>query len=233
MTISEFNCLSIRLSDFLYNDYGYNDCCLNNKFVEFVMNGTYNIFCKCVVAYNVFNLCNTDLVTDDFIELSFNYEKYLNIDFDIVTIAICYLFYYRIRQKNYRLRKRIENLFSNYDNLIFVTLTFADSVLSSTSSDTRRKYVQRFLKSTCNEYVANIDFGFDDNYTHREHYHAICTNDIDFSKWHYGIINFKRINVKNAGALTHYINKLTNHAYKLSTRLNTRLIYSRCSSNTN
>lgn len=56
-------------------------------------------------------------------------------------------------------------------NAKFLTLTFNDSFFDrGTSEDTRRKYIRRFLKEQCQEYVANVDYGDKNG---REHFHAI------------------------------------------------------------
>lgn len=52
----------------------------------------------------------------------------------------------------------------------FCTLTFRPDVLASTSPETRKTYVARFLKATFGAYVANLDYGGKNG---REHYHAV------------------------------------------------------------
>jgi len=32
-------------------------------------------------------------------------------------------------------------------------------VLNNTTAETRKKYIKRFLKENCYEYIANIDYG--------------------------------------------------------------------------
>ena len=129
------------------------------------------------------------------------------------------------RKKIYRLKQKIQQMLQ-YD-CIFLTLTFTDDILSTTSADTRRTYVARYLKKFNTRYVANIDFGQNDNFTKREHYHAIIqAKKVDYSAWLCGAINGQRIVVKNAGALSKYINKITCHAYKKGAG-STRLIFSR------
>lgn len=131
--------------------------------------------------------------------------------------------------KVYRLKKRLAKMFAN--DCIFLTLTFRDSVLDSTSSQTRRDYVRKFLKSLgASSYVANIDFGINDEYTKREHYHSVVEiSHIDLNLWPYGVSHVEKIRCDNvSGAkLSHYINKITNHAYKDSTKKLCSLIYSR------
>lgn len=123
-----------------------------------------------------------------------------------------------------RLKSRVTNLL-NKGTCIFATLTFTDDVLNSTSIDTRRQYVFRFLKSVSSDYVANIDFGKKNG---REHYHAIIlANKIDCKLYKYGAINVKKIHKSsNPIKLAKYISKLTNHAIKETTK-RSAIIYSR------
>lgn len=132
--------------------------------------------------------------------------------------------YQNYRNRVKRARKKIENILS-LGPCVFLTLTFTDKVLESTSKDTRKRYIKRFLHSISSNYVANIDFGKQNG---REHYHAIVQIDkVDFTTWHYGAINGKKIAfVENPIALAKYIVKLSNHALKLTTK-GFKLIYSR------
>jgi hypothetical protein len=123
----------------------------------------------------------------------------------------------------------------NIPNCIFLTLTFRDDVLANTSEETRKKYIQRFLKEQCSLYIANIDYGTKKG---REHYHAVVIpkyNQIDgsFYRTNYGSIDFER--VRNKGGvdteatskrLAKYVSKLVNHAIKETTR-KCQVIYSR------
>ena len=129
---------------------------------------------------------------------------------------------YRNRVK--RARRKIESILS-LGSCVFLTLTFAPEVLESTSMETRKKYVKRFLHTISSNYVANIDFGEKHG---REHYHAIVLSEkVDFDKWNYGLINGKKIvDVENPIILAKYIVKLANHALKLTTK-GFRTIYSR------
>lgn len=120
-----------------------------------------------------------------------------------------------------RLRDRIERLTSMPS--IFLTLTFTDDVLSRTSSATRRRYVTRFLKCVATDYVGNIDFG---ELNGREHYHAVVQSDrVDPKLWIYGNLDFKKIvyTESSSSRVAKYINKLTNHAVKSTTKRNTLL----------
>lgn len=109
---------------------------------------------------------------------------------------------------------------------IWLTLTFNDDTLAKTSEETRRRYVARFLKTQSNRYIANIDYG---SQNEREHYHAVVVGDfVDMSKWVYGFALTERIknHDKTPVKLAKYVSKLTNHAIKESTH-RCRYIYSR------
>ena len=128
---------------------------------------------------------------------------------------------YYTRKK--RLQTHIENML-NRGTCHFLTVTFKDDVLNSTTPQTRRRYVARFLKSLAPVYIANIDFGAQNG---REHYHAIVRSDTaDVSSWQYGFTNVQKVrSEKDAAALAKYTSKLTNHAIKDTTK-GSRLIYS-------
>lgn len=119
-----------------------------------------------------------------------------------------------------RLKERIRRYISSGTS-IFVTLTFNPDTLDHTTEDTRRKYVQRFLKAHSNMYVANIDYGADDRYTHREHYHALVVCDrIDKTLWDDFGFSFCEVvhRTKSETKIAKYISKLCNHAIKESTK---------------
>lgn len=133
-----------------------------------------------------------------------------------------------------RLRERIRD-FLDKGECLFITLTFSDNTLKETNEETRRKYVRTFLKQDhVLSYLANIDFGVNDNFTKREHYHAVVLlNDdkakIEFSSWYeYGGIHCERIRKRkiSASKLSCYITKLSYHALKENGKYNA-LIYSR------
>lgn len=127
-----------------------------------------------------------------------------------------------------RLNDRIRFILENNDKVSFLTMTFNNAILATTSAETRRKYIIRFLKSFNVPYVANIDYGIKNE---REHYHAVIAS-ADISRERYNkfvsnsSINFKLIHNDNTKALAKYINKLTNHAIKNTTK-QCRVIYSR------
>lgn len=130
-----------------------------------------------------------------------------------------------IRMRKERLKRAISEMF-NLGTNIFVTLTFRDDVLDSTSEETRRRYVTRALKKMSSVYVANIDYG---ETTEREHYHAIVVSDkIDFTLWDYGFIFAEKCTLTDASsaALAGYVDKFVNHALKEGTRRR-NVIYSK------
>jgi len=138
--------------------------------------------------------------------------------------------------RTYRVRKRVKKLIES-GPCLFLTFTFTDKSLNETNEKTRRKAVISCLNSFDNRgYVGNIDFGVDDDYTHREHYH--CLVGVDFvdntgnKLWKYGDLDIKKVRInedekdKSVKKIPKYISKLTNHAVKDSAR-QCRLIFSR------
>lgn len=122
-----------------------------------------------------------------------------------------------------RLKNRIAAMLLS-GQCYFLTLTFTDDVLQSTTDKTRRRYVTRFLKSQSDIYCANIDYGTQNG---REHYHAVVKADtIDMTPWDkLGFSNAKKIaSADDYAPIAKYISKLTNHAIKATTR-GTRAIY--------
>lgn len=131
-------------------------------------------------------------------------------------------------KRNKRIREHLESIISKHS--LFLTLTFTDEVLSSTSQATRRNYVSRFLGAYKVPYIANIDFGDSQDYiddkgnarkgTNREHYHAVIQlSKIDNKKWSYGNIDFKRVYNTNDLRMARYLTKLQYHAIKSPKRL--------------
>lgn len=140
--------------------------------------------------------------------------------------------------RTYQLRKRVKELLQF--PCLFLTATFTDDVLEKTTEKTRREYVVNFLNSFPNNgYVANIDYGVDDRYTKREHYHIlVAVEKVSQDLWPHGNLDWQRVRVKGnekdktLKAVPKYITKLVNHAIKDSAK-KVRLIYSRRKPNTN
>jgi hypothetical protein len=141
---------------------------------------------------------------------------------------------FRLYKANERRRAKIKARITRMietNRALFLTLTFSEKMFArNCSAETRRRYITRFLKSECSEYLANIDFGKE---KHREHYHAVVVpkTSIDFRKYHKifdsAILGEKiRVNDSSLKFLSTYINKLTNHALK-DNGYYKRLIFSR------
>ena len=133
----------------------------------------------------------------------------------------------KVRTANQKRVQRLKHRIASYIKqgpCLFLTLTFTDEVLQSTTEDTRRQYVRRFL-SKYGDFVANIDYGEENG---REHYHAVLRTDkrVDYTDWQGGNCDGKKIYNENDTALAKYICKLTNHAIKTTTK-QCRILYSR------
>ena len=128
----------------------------------------------------------------------------------------------KINHASFKRVQRLKNRIADYLSLgqcIFVTLTFNDETMSKYDEKQRRTLVSRYLKSCSDKYVANIDYGNDDKYTHREHYHALVLSDYISDKWEGGFSWFEKIHRTNSEKnLAKYISKLCNHAIKDSTK---------------
>lgn len=137
---------------------------------------------------------------------------------------------YRVNDASYhrtkRLKEKIKRMITS-GSCIFLTLTFTNQVLDSTSQDTRKRYIKRALKTMSDTYIANIDYG---KKKEREHYHAIVLSaKVSQDQWKYGNLDYERVRVEQEDSpvkIAKYINKLTNHAIKETVKQN-RLIYSR------
>lgn len=129
-----------------------------------------------------------------------------------------------------RLKDRVKYIIENYPTT-FITLTFTQDCLERTTPGSRKQLVVRWLKSHGVPYVANIDFGKENE---REHYHAVIgSQSLDYKSWHRnGALKGKKVvkktNLEKDGdiKLAKYISKLANHAIKETCKRNA-LIYSR------
>lgn len=127
------------------------------------------------------------------------------------------------KRRTSRASSKIEDILAK-GNSVFITLTFTDDVLNSTSYETRRRYVARYLKEQCEgQYVANIDYSPKE----REHYHAVIDSRINLKDWSYGFAFAEQVRLHDGCAkrLSYYVVKLTAHAFKTTKQV--RLIYSR------
>lgn len=138
------------------------------------------------------------------------------------------------RKRFKRCRTRVEEMVLE-GNAWFVTLTFSDKTLNSTSHNTRRQYVRRNLQKHFEIYVANVDYG---SKNEREHYHALIrcehdpTNEIKAFWDKYGFSKVQHVGTTedDAKKTIKYVVKLTRHALKETTQKGQstdRVIYSR------
>lgn len=147
-------------------------------------------------------------------------QEYIDKLFDEV-VKECENYYDSI----YRMKQRVYFMFSfaGEQPVTFGTLTFTDECLENTSPETRRKYVSRYIAehSTC--YLANIDYGKENE---REHYHFIAVGKFTAGDWTHGFDFYKIVRSKNSDVsrTSKYIRKLINHAKKDTAG---KLIYSR------
>lgn len=195
----------------------------NIKRLELLNNGIYHIYKRYMFLECLYH--STEPINVKYkIQIEKDLYFMLNLlhcfsDDDIKT---CERIFNAHRKKSQRLRKRIEKLLEK--PCVFITFTFEDKTLENTNQLTRRRYIQRELKSLGVPYIANIDFG---KINEREHYHGIAQTDwLNRETYDLGGIYVERISNSNPTALAKYINKLTNHALKETTGTD-RLIYSR------
>ena len=171
--------------------------------------------------YNERQLIIRDLPVD----LSF--RDYLAKEYGFCAILESYRLNNSYNHRISRLRKKISDLIVSDNNIFFLTFTFKNEVLYNTSSESRRKYVRRWLKSNCDDFVGNIDFG---EKNHREHYHAIVSCDrVDTKTWlKNGALNFEQVHLDSSidEKLAKYINKFVHHAIKETTKRQ-HIIYKR------
>lgn len=135
------------------------------------------------------------------------------------------------QKKRKRLQDKITNMLDTCTDVIFVTFTFSDDYLNTTSALYRRKSISAFLRKYSSIYIANIDFG---KLNGREHYHAIVGNYFpskaldEYRSIFHSSIHVERVrnHTNDKRRLARYIAKLTNHALKITTKRQA-LIYSR------
>lgn len=110
------------------------------------------------------------------------------------------------------------SMFRNF-RIVFGTLTFTDKVLDKTCRRTRARYVTKFLNKETFHYIANIDFGTQND---REHYHfiAMIEKKMDLNNWKYGgnKVDYVPIDSGEIQSVKNYLLKLNNHSYKESTK---------------
>ena len=127
-----------------------------------------------------------------------------------------------------RIKRRLVYLLSRCDYIWFCTFTFDNYYINKTDR-TKRDLIKKVLNTHDFKYILNIDYG---KTTEREHYHCIIGTD-----WNINVNQFIQNNYdcfclaiqckkgKNDYVrLSKYINKLTNHCIKATTKRQ-RLLY--------
>lgn len=157
-----------------------------------------------VVAYNQLrrycNFNNIDFIKND------DYERILSSRYMKVS----------------RLKKDIVYLFHTKKYVWFLTFTFDDNYIIKCDR-TKRDLIKHSLQYSDFKYILNVDYG---SRTEREHYHCILGTDEDINlkyylKWNYPCFTDARLcstSEEDKKRLTKYLNKLTNHCLKDSTK---------------
>lgn len=169
-----------------------------------------------------FEYIKRDLLVD------FDMRNWLAEQFGCCQILEAYRMNENYKKRIQRLKSKITEIFYfDEGSVYFLTFTFKNDCLLNTDDLTRRRYVQRWLKDNCLNYVANIDFGEENN---REHYHALVNaNYIDINDWLiHGAMKYElvKVNVNSIDKMAKYINKFLNHAIKETTKRQ-HIIYKR------
>ena len=119
-------------------------------------------------------------------------------------------------------------LLSHCNYIWFCTFTFSDNYINKCDR-TKRDLIKSVLNTHDFKYILNIDYG---KKTEREHYHCIIGTDIDFNVNQFIQSSYPcyclAIECKKGRGdferLGKYINKLTNHCIKATTKRQ-RLVY--------
>lgn len=127
-----------------------------------------------------------------------------------------------------RVKKRLVYLLYHYRFIWFCTFTF-DNELIKRCSRTKKDTIKKCINKYDFKYILNIDYG---KQTEREHYHCIlATNkEIDINKDFqenypcHCLALLCNTDTDDLKRLTKYINKLSNHCVKASTKRE-RIIY--------
>lgn len=132
--------------------------------------------------------------------------------------------------KSSRIKKRLVYLITHFDYLFFCTFTFDDLLLSKCDR-TKRDYIKYTLNNFSSDihYILNVDYG---KKNEREHYHCIVATNFNLDLRKYLKENYRcftscdRIGTSSNDIkrLSKYINKLTNHCIKNTTK-NKRIVY--------
>ena len=127
-----------------------------------------------------------------------------------------------------RIKKRLIYLLSRYDYIWFCTFTFSNDYINKCTR-TKRDLIKDVINTHDFKYILNVDYG---KTTEREHYHCIIgTNwDMNVNQYIQSIYPCHCLAIqckKGRGdfvRLSKYINKLTNHCIKATTKRQ-RILY--------
>lgn len=128
------------------------------------------------------------------------------------------------RGKRKRIKKKLLQ-WQETNELYFVTMTFNEEYLNSTTEKQRETDIKQSLNKNSTMYIANKDFGKENG---REHYHALVCNLSSKALKTYrkdmGFVDVRKV-TRCLGTAVDYLMKLTNHSLKETS--GKRLIYSR------
>lgn len=127
-----------------------------------------------------------------------------------------------------RIKKRLIYLLSRYDYIWFCTFTFNNYYIDKCDR-TKRDLIKSVINTHDFKYMLNIDYG---KKTEREHYHCVIGTN-----WNFDVNQFIQNNYpchclaipckkgrEDFARLSKYINKLTNHCIKATTKRQ-RILY--------
>lgn len=122
------------------------------------------------------------------------------------------------RRKKCRVKQRIIDMQSCYNQIYFITLTIDPDTMERLSERTLHRYVVSWFDHNCRDFVANSDHG--DN-TGRLHYHgvgALLRAKEDFIPSPFGFSTVELIGTTDVDhtRLSYYMGKLWNHSGKLT-----------------
>lgn len=121
-----------------------------------------------------------------------------------------------------RVKKRLIYLLCRYKFIWFCTFTF-DNYYINKCDRTKRDLIKNVINTRDFKYILNIDYG---KKTEREHYHCIIATNYNLDLNQYLQDNYScfcsallcNTTIDDIKRLTKYINKLTNHCVKASTK---------------
>ena len=162
--------------------------------------------------------------------IDYNHRRYIaNLNGEYFATNPEYEKYLKARySKVSRIKKRLIYLLTRYDYIWFCTFTFSDKYINK-SDRTKRDLIKQVINTHDFKFILNIDYG---KKTEREHYHCIIATDINFDVNQYFQSHYPcyclaipcKKGKKDFVRLSKYINKLTNHCIKATTKKQ-RLLY--------